>query len=241
MQNYYLFRSVLLHEFTHVIDSNRRKNDINNRGWYRMEDKFENTNLITDIIYRLWTPTERNAYTSFSYDKDSKYMKDYIIILKDDIDKIESDKVPNITDDYWREIAGYLFPERLKPNTPIDAIKRYFIKKSRYLLQRFIQKCWQRHGQHYNDKNIIPDMNDMNYCAKNNEVYSLLYNDLSWNYWELFYGGQRFGDWFKKQKRNFPRLTKKLAKYVWNKVMTNMPYDEDDQEVIDWRNSADKD
>lgn len=216
MKTFYDFRTALLHEFTHLLDSNRDKTSVD-QGWYTMTGRFKNTNPITDIIYRLWTNTERNAYTTYSFSKDSSKMKEYLVSLEKKINDIEQYKDNGSLDSYWREVADYLFPDKVKPNTPVSAIKNYFIKKSRHLLEVFKKKCWQRHGQHYDDPNVTPDMKDLNYAADNKKMIDALSSTFLFDCLKMVKDGRTFDDWFQEKKAKYGRLTKKLAKYVWDR------------------------
>lgn len=235
MADYYTFRAAFLHEMTHVLDA-ENKGLSRNQGWYKMSHAFQNNNPVADIIYRLWTTTERNAYTTYAYEPTAANYKNYIARLSDKIDQVEKSDIPLA---YWKSIAEYIFPGQFKENTSAEAIKNFFVKKSRFLLSKFAKKCQQRHERSQTDPNLSADWNDMYYQADNHErikkLTEFFFNDI----YRLVKNDGDFNTWFQEKKAKDKKLTKKLAKYVWDKEFPKTINSlKDDPEyfknIIDW-------
>jgi hypothetical protein len=103
---------------------------------------------VNDILYRLWSRTERNAYVTISY-QNMKNCYEYIKMLEDEINEIEqSNTEENAL--CWIELHKVLYYcneiKSLKPHINFDSdisinrCRKYFIKKSRYLLNKFSKK-----------------------------------------------------------------------------------------------------
>ena len=177
--NFYNVKAMISHELTHKIDDKRekenrnkffRKNSSKNykpimgRNFYPKGSGYETVKsncpineYINNILYRLWSKTERNAYISNSY-LGMDFCNEYINSLKDEIDKIEESNIEDNID-CWVELHKVLYYnneiKNIRPDSYVDGLgkhnvydtdislnrcKKYFIKKSRYLLEIFSKK-----------------------------------------------------------------------------------------------------
>lgn len=217
MKDYPTFREILMHEMSHYLDDKRGRigNDESGARYilnYVVNDK----TYIGDILYRLWTETERNAYsTKVLYGSPDKY-KEYLQSLSDEIDKIESfqDNNANVIH-IWRRIGAILFPSKVRPNTPWMTIRDMFVKKSRFLLSKMGEKYRQRYAQHVNRQDINPNMKDLEYRGKH-------YDDMKKASEQCYYYIIRDKDlsqFSENLKQQGIRLNKQAVKNIWKEEL----------------------
>lgn len=130
-------KEILMHELTHKINNKLpKRTGWNFPGVYDYEFYI---NKIRDILYRLWNRDERIAYLTRSINGIEESRK-YIERLRGEIDYIE-----NPTEEIGEELEQLLWQNMISewvrlPQKDPFAKKRYFIKKSRYLLSWFERK-----------------------------------------------------------------------------------------------------
>lgn len=214
IQDYNTFREIVLHEMTHYYDDARRPLSTTKGADYLIRD-YLNGGIIRNIIYRLWIPTERNAYTTKVLDNSPERYKNYIQSLQNQIQKI-ADK--NDYDDeqieMWYTIGHELFPNKISTNTSWQSIKNYFVKKSYFLLSKFEEKCIQRYGKYINDDSINPDMKEITYNANH-------YDDIKIaNERALYFliKNKSFDEYFNYLQEKGIKISKTRAKKIFDDV-----------------------
>lgn len=168
MQDYPTFREIIFHEMTHHFDDKRGRIPADGADYVLTYITGTDT-MVGDIIYRLWVPTERNAYSTKVLDDTPERYKAYINKLSDQIDRIATYEPTDNTENFWKRIGDKLFKGQIKPNTPWTTIRDMFVKKSRVLLSKFEKKCQQRYGQHYANQEITPNMKDLQFKGNHYE------------------------------------------------------------------------
>ena len=173
--NFDTFRSVFLHEMTHYYDNDRKSVDWSHDSAYFLINNYVSTDgILGDIIYRLWSPTERNAYTTKVTEQSPEIYKNYIETLSKQINTLDDFQYDDNekTEKLWKLIGKNLFPNKIKPNTPWQSIKNYFVNSSRVLLNKFERKCKQRYAYYKNNNNFQSNMKDLNFRANNFKDYN---------------------------------------------------------------------
>lgn len=217
MKDYPTFREIMLHEMTHHFDNKRgRLGDEEKGARYLLNYVLDSNTMIGNILYRLWSETERNAYsTKVLYGGPEKY-KDYIEVLRKQIDSIESyDKVNDNIIHIWQRVGAKLFADKIKPNTPWQTIRDMFVKKSRWFLQKFEEKCRQRYAQYYNNQEINPDMKALEYRG-------LHYDDMKKAeeiVWNKVLFGKSFDEFYNSLQQDKIKINKTNAKSIYYKCM----------------------
>lgn len=241
MRKYETFRNVILHELTHVFD---REHYDNEKGFYHysLYNDLRNNinNPISSIIYRLWTPTERNAYTTYAYGKNLDSVKEYINMLETQINALDQNPLRYAKSPFWIHVAKMLLNKKYSSEDQWELAKDNFIKKSRMLLDRFKKKAYQRFGQHQDGyEDYQPDMKDVKFQASNYEMIDKLSDTFMLELFRLIKSDGDFKDWAAMKKQENPRLTNKLLKFIWdrefNKCMkTFLEEPEHNTTKIDW-------
>ncbi len=176
---FYNIKNILSHELIHKIDDEREQKNRtdflkkNGVGSYKpiigrnffpswngngtVEADCPISEDVNEILYRLWSRTERNAYVAQSY-LGMDFCREYLKFLEDTIDKIEQSNVKD-NFDCWIELHKLLYYHNeinaLRPDSYTNGYgkqttfetyaasnrcKKYFIRKSRYLLNAFSKK-----------------------------------------------------------------------------------------------------
>jgi hypothetical protein len=148
--------SGLYHEITHAIDARNEEQLKQKVGYYYGENYISLTRvrsttceIVNSILYRLWTFTERNAYQSHSL-FGIDYCKDYLNDILRDIQYLETHTNKN-EDIIFNELRdrlskkwesnGYSYKGNKRAlNSNWKAFKRFFIKKSYALFEKFSKK-----------------------------------------------------------------------------------------------------
>ena len=148
--------SGLYHEITHAIDARNEEQLKQKIGYHYGENyisltrvKSKTCEIVNNILYRLWTFTERNAYQSHSL-FGIDYCKDYLNDILRDIQYLEThtNKNEDIIFNELRdrlskkwELNGYSYKGNKRVlNSNWKAFKRFFIKKSYALFEKFSKK-----------------------------------------------------------------------------------------------------
>ena len=137
--------SGLYHEITHALDARLERTLEKNIGYHfgsnyiRLNGRRSATcEAVNNILYRLWTFTERNAYQSHSM-FGIKFCQTYINELKDDIDYLATHTNKN-EDVIFNDLKNELSRSNRLKNSNWKTFKRHFIKKSYDLLDKFSRK-----------------------------------------------------------------------------------------------------
>ena len=218
------FRNSILHEFTHKCDMNHFPT--NWSGYYSPEydaNAVGKGNPINDIIYRLWTLTERNAYTTIAYSYDTKRLNSYIQRLQNEIKNIELQPDKYANPHVWTVYVGkYLFGKNYSEKD-WEIVVDKFVSKSRQLLRKFKEKAMQRHGQaKYDEKQRHSDgFDDKEYDFKgpNAEAMKELTDSFSFmvDMIQLFKTDTGKEEWIASKRKKFPVISEKTLEYIWNK------------------------
>ena len=147
--------SGLYHEITHAIDANNKMR-LGKRIGYKYGGNYIKLNVrsascdaINDILYKLWTYSERNAYQSHAL-FGIKYCESFLKEIKEKIDYLNTHENKNEDIIYtelrnrlaakWdRGEASYIGNKRVL-NSSWRSFKRFFIKKSYALFEVFRKK-----------------------------------------------------------------------------------------------------
>lgn len=148
--------SGLYHEITHAIDAKNEEQLKQKVGYYYGENyislsrvRSTTCEIVNNILYRLWTFTERNAYQSHSL-FGIDYCKGYLNDILRDIQYLETHTNKN-EDIIFNELRdrlskkwesnGYSYKGNKRVlNSNWKAFKRFFIKKSYALFEKFSKK-----------------------------------------------------------------------------------------------------
>lgn len=224
MRDYETFRNVVFHELTHLLDNQHYRNETGFYHWGLYNDLRGNTNNpIANIIYRLWTPTERNAYTTYAYSKNLDFLNDYIKTLEKQINLLDQQPLNYAKPPFWLHVAKILLNKKYNNTEQWVLAKDNFVKKSRMLLDRFKKKAYQRFGQHHDDYQVYqPDMRDVKFQANNYNMIDKLSDSFMFDLFKLIKSDGDFKDWVAIKKQENPRLTNKLLKFIWDREFPKM-------------------
>lgn len=215
MQDYPTFREILFHEMTHHLDDvNHGTVSAGEGSTYVLNYIADSSTVVGDIIYRLWIPTERNAYSTKVLDTTPERYKSYIEELRNKIERIATYEPTENTEGFWKLIGKQLFKNQIKPNTPWTTIRNLFVKRSRDLLAKFEKKCQQRFGQHYGNQELAPDMKKLQFQGNH---YDDLKKAKEWAYNYVM---------FKKPYQEYVDCLKNNNVKLSNKVMTQLYQEE---------------
>ena len=137
--------SGLYHEITHALDAIMEERLGKKIGFHYGESyigligvRSTTCDVVNNILYRLWTFTERNAYQSHAI-FGINFCQSYIKELKEDIDYLATHTNKN-EDIIFNELRNRLSKNKRLGRSNWKAFKRHFIKKSYALLEKFSNK-----------------------------------------------------------------------------------------------------
>jgi len=136
--------SGLYHEITHALDARMEEKLGRDIGYHygenyiRLNVKSATCDVVNNILYRLWTFTERNAYQSEAL-FGINFCQSYIKELEEDIHYLETHVNKN-EDIIFNELKERLARSNRLAHSNWMAFKRYFIRKSYALLEKFSTK-----------------------------------------------------------------------------------------------------
>lgn len=223
--DYEYFRNSLLHEFTHKCDMNHFP--VNWSGYYSPEYDAKAVgkgNPINDIIYRLWTPTERNAYTTIAYSSNTKRLHSYIQNLQNKITNIELQPDRYANPRIWTAYVGKSLFGKNYSEKDWEIVVDKFVNKSRQLLRKFKDKALQRHGQEkYDEKQRRYDdyfqEKKRDFQGPNAEAMKELTDSFMFmaDMVQLFKADKGKEEWIASKRKKFPAISEKTLEYIWNK------------------------
>lgn len=156
------YKEMLVHEFTHAYDTyNGFTNDADIQS--DLSDSYLIPWEIREVIYHLWMPSEFNAWQS-TYDLFNKDFNDYFEENMNHIQKAyemptEGQFGKYLTDTYdiiWEKIRKVVIsrtPQKYK-KCNLNTFKKFFIKKSLNLLNKFVKK-WN--GKQHVYENLLKE------------------------------------------------------------------------------------